>query len=110
MYLSSSSTVISSATRPSWRSRCCTSGFETARLISWLTFSVMSFGDGYLFADPYPGYGQLEQRWKAAQDAYNAGKSALIEELTAELMVEKAIDDCSANDYCVVFVKRNQLK
>jgi hypothetical protein len=46
-----------------------------------VAFSAMSFGDGYLFADPYPGYGQLEQRWKAAQEAYNARKSALIEEL-----------------------------
>jgi len=38
-------------------------------------------------------------------------EKALIEELTAAgLTVEKAIDDWSANDYCVVFVKRNQLK
>jgi hypothetical protein len=46
-----------------------------------VVFSAISFGDGILFADPYPGYGQLEQRLKAAHETYGARKSTLIKEL-----------------------------
>lgn len=46
-----------------------------------VVFSAISFGDGILFADPYPGYGQLEQRLKAAHEAYSTRKSILIKEL-----------------------------
>jgi hypothetical protein len=51
---------------------------------SWLffligfAFSAVAFGDGVFFADPYPGYGEIEQRLKAAHIRYSERKSELI--------------------------------
>jgi hypothetical protein len=61
--------------------------FMLSDLKSWLffmigvVFSAIAFGDGVLFADPYPGYGLIEQRLKAAHESYSSRKSALIERL-----------------------------
>jgi hypothetical protein len=61
--------------------------FMLSDIKSWLffmigvVFSAISFGDGVLFTDPYPGYGLIEQRLKAAHETYTRRKSALIERL-----------------------------
>jgi hypothetical protein len=61
--------------------------FVLSDLKSWLffmvgaIFSAISFGDGVLFTDPYPGYGLIEQRLKAAHETYAARKSTLIDGL-----------------------------
>ncbi len=77
--------------------RLSTSTFQLADINSWsffgfgLVFSIIAFLDGLFFSDPYPGYGEVHQRWLKANEAYIERKSALIEEL-------KAIRDDTSNN------------
>lgn len=67
--------------------RILTAPLALSDLKSWLffmigvVFSGISFGDGVLFGDPYPGYGLIEERLKAAHETYSRRKSALIQQL-----------------------------
>jgi hypothetical protein len=46
-----------------------------------LLFSAIALADGFLFFDPYIGYGGLEKRWNAASKQYTATKASLIDNL-----------------------------
>lgn len=46
-----------------------------------LLFSAIALADGFLFFDPYIGYGGLEKRWITASHQYTDTKSGLIENL-----------------------------
>lgn len=46
-----------------------------------LLFSVIALADGFLFFDPYIGYGSLEKRWNAASKQYTDTKASLIDNL-----------------------------
>lgn len=46
-----------------------------------LLFSVIALADGFLFFDPYIGYGGLERRWNAASKQYTDTKANLIDNL-----------------------------
>lgn len=69
--------------------RLSASPFRLADINSWsffgfgLVFSIIAFLDGLFFSDPYPGYGEVHQRWLRAYEAYSDRKSALIDELKA---------------------------
>ena len=47
-----------------------------------LAFSSVAFTDGILFGDPYPGYGEVESRVRAAHETYIGRKRELIESFT----------------------------
>lgn len=46
-----------------------------------LLFSVIALADGFLFFDPYIGYGGIEKRWNAASKQYTDTKASLIDNL-----------------------------
>jgi hypothetical protein len=46
-----------------------------------LLFSAIAMADGFLFFDPYIGYGGLEKRWNAASKQYTDAKASLIDNL-----------------------------
>jgi hypothetical protein len=47
-----------------------------------MLFSISAFLDGLWLGDPYPGYGEVENRRRKAHDAYTGHKAALIDQLT----------------------------
>lgn len=67
--------------------RLQTAPLELADFNSWILFgvgflfSLTAFIDSYFLADPYPGFGGVESRERAAQDSYIDQKNYLIDRL-----------------------------